>query len=68
MVLTAVYVTAGAIDSFEDIALKFRVGGNHPWVHLGIAVIMAIGVPLLVLGLGSSAFWIAGLVRTTIRR
>jgi hypothetical protein len=67
MVLTAVYVVAGTIDSFENIALKFRVGANHPWVHLIVAFGVAIGVPLAILGLGVGAFWVASLMTRAAR-
>jgi hypothetical protein len=29
-------VVAGTIGSIDFVAFKFRVGANHPWVHLGI--------------------------------
>jgi len=41
------------------IALKFRVGGwRAAYVHFSLTVIMAVVIPLTVLLIGRTAFWI----------
>jgi hypothetical protein len=57
--VTAVYVIWGIIDSAEGIYWKFHISAQGRWLHLAIAVAMAVGVPLLVLGIGWAFFWIA---------
>jgi hypothetical protein len=52
IVLTALYVIWGIIDGAEGIYWKFHVSAQGRWLHLAIAVAMAVGVPLLVLGIG----------------
>jgi hypothetical protein len=59
IVLTVVYVIWGFIDSAEGIYWKFHISAQGRWLLLAIAVAMAVGVPLLVLGIGWAFFWIA---------
>ena len=65
IVLAVVYVIWGVIDSAEGIYWKFHVSAQGRWLHLAIAVAMAVGVPLLVLGIGWASFWIADGFRPT---
>ena len=62
--LSVVYAVIGTIGSFEDIVLRFRLGANHPWLHLSLALTMLVGVPLVGLGLGRMAFWATDLLRS----
>jgi hypothetical protein len=59
IVLTVVYVIWGVIASAEGIYWKFHISAQGRWLHLAIAVAMAVGVPLLALGTGGAFFWIA---------
>lgn len=63
IVLTAVYVIWGTIDSAGGIYWKFHVSAQGRWLHLAIAIAMAAGVPLLVLGIGWVFFWIVDAFR-----
>jgi hypothetical protein len=63
IVLTVVYVIWGIIDSAGGIYWKFHVSAQGRWLHLAIAVAMAVGAPLLVLGIGWAFFWIADAFR-----
>jgi hypothetical protein len=56
IVLTLTYWVFGFAYDAEALLLKLHHG---QWVHLLIAIAMALGVPLIVLGLGSAIFGIA---------
>jgi hypothetical protein len=46
------------------IVLKFQNGGwRAAFVHLAITLVLALGVPLIVLLLGRAVFWIGDLAR-----
>jgi hypothetical protein len=57
-----VYVTVGIVGSYEMAITQFTRGGNHPWIHLMLVVLIVLGVPLFVLCVGEFAFWIAGVL------
>jgi hypothetical protein len=56
--LTIIYEISGIINSADSIYMKFHLGAQGRWLHLVIAVTMAVGVPAFVLGLGWMLFWI----------
>jgi hypothetical protein len=43
----------------SGVALKFRLAAQGRWLHLSMAIAMAVGVPLAVLAVGRTLFWLA---------
>jgi hypothetical protein len=62
--LTGFWLLLSFVAQFEFVAMKFRLGANHPWIYLGIAVLLGGGIPLLILAVGRLAFWITDRIRT----
>jgi hypothetical protein len=57
ILLTIAYEVLGFINSAPRIVLKFQLAADGRWLLLAMAIAMAAGVPLLVLGLGRALFW-----------
>jgi hypothetical protein len=58
--VTIIFWLSGILDGDGSrIALKFQVGGwRAGYLHLAIALVVAVGIPLMVLLFGRAAFWI----------
>jgi hypothetical protein len=61
--LTSVWLLLSVTLQFDYVAMKFRLGANHPWIFLTIAALLGVGIPLSILLVGSLAFWIADRIR-----
>jgi hypothetical protein len=59
IVLTGAYEVLGLIDSAPRIIAKFQLAAQGRWLLLAMAIAMAVGVPLFVLGLGRALFWMS---------
>jgi hypothetical protein len=57
--LAVIYSTLGLVYDGPGIALKFQTGSSIRWIHLGLAVAVAITVPLATLLIGRTCIWIA---------
>jgi hypothetical protein len=62
IVLTIAYEVFGFIDSAPRIILKFHLAAQGRWLLLAMAIAMAVGIPLFVLGLGRALFWLSDAV------
>ena len=59
LVLTGIYWISGLLYDVDGIVLKFQTGSQSRWLVLGLAIMMAILVPMAVLVAGRTALWIA---------
>jgi hypothetical protein len=62
-----IYWISGLLYDVDGIVLKFQTGSQSRWLVLGLAIMMAIVVPMAVLVAGRTALWIADRSRAVHR-
>ena len=67
LVLTGIYWISGLLYDVDGIVIKFQTGSQSRWLVLGLAIMMAIVMPMAVLVAGRTALWIADRSRAVHR-